>query len=76
MGKDQNTNVQKDEKERILKILSKHVSHSLEELSVKDLFDGVRDISTIRRKMSKSHFKAIKAVIEAGKEINFWDLKI
>ena len=57
-------------------ILSKHVSHCLEELTINDLFNGIRDISTIKRKMSKSHFKAVQSLIDAGKEIDYFDKKI
>ena len=64
------------EQKQVMTILSKHVSHCLEELKVGEIFDGVRDISMIKRKMSKSHFRALEAVLNAGLELNFQDQKI
>jgi len=47
------------DKNKVMPVLSKYVSHCLEQLELYEIFDGVRDISNIKRKMSKSHFKAL-----------------
>jgi hypothetical protein len=67
---------EKERKEKILKILSQKVSHCLEELKIEELFEGVRNINQIKRKMSKTHFLAVKILVGAGKEIDFFDKRI